>query len=291
MWKERKNMKIRHVANIAKGHQDGAIWGNYLFCFNSKGLCRVYDLKEIGEVPQDLTVIATFTLDGAERVVPHSNAVVFGAEYYEEGDEFPLLYSNIYNNYAKVEDKMKGVCLVYRLQRAGTDFTTTLLGSVEIGFVEDERWSDGQDKRPYGNFVIDRENGIYHAFTMRDAENITRYFSFDLPKHSDAVADEQTGMERVILGLDKIRDSFDCDYHKYIQGACFHDGKVYSAEGFTNREDAPAAIRIINVATRRQEQLVNLFAMGYTVEPELIDFCGDTCYYSDVSGALYVIDF
>lgn len=27
------------------------------------------------------------------------------------------------------------------------------------------------------------------------------------------------------------------------------------------------------------------------VEPELIDFAGDTCYYSDGYGSLYVLDF
>ena len=31
--------------------------------------------------------------------------------------------------------------------------------------------------------------------------------------------------------------------------------------------------------------------MGYKKEPEMIDFCGDVCYYSDVDGNLYIAEF
>jgi hypothetical protein len=30
---------------------------------------------------------------------------------------------------------------------------------------------------------------------------------------------------------------------------------------------------------------------GLSIEPELIDFVGDTCYYCDHSGNVYTIDF
>ena len=41
----------------------------------------------------------------------------FGNEYYDEKDEFPLLYTNIYNNYAKTDDKRKGITCVYRIHK------------------------------------------------------------------------------------------------------------------------------------------------------------------------------
>ena len=57
---------------------------------------------------------------------------------------------------------------------------------IEIGFADDENlWKSSGEKadvRPYGNFTIDTENGIYYGFTMRDNALATRYFSFDLPK-------------------------------------------------------------------------------------------------------------
>ena len=90
-------------------------------------------------------------------LVPHSNSVVFGNEYYDEQDEFPLLYTNIYNNYAKNDDKLEGVCLVYRIERNEREFTSTLVQIIQIGFVDDENlWTSAgekEDVRPYGNFV------------------------------------------------------------------------------------------------------------------------------------------
>ena len=130
-------MKIQHVANIVGG-QDGAIFGDELFRFDHKGNGKVYNLRDLN--PQevcDLTPTATFVLDRADVLVPHANAVCFGTERYEPGDFYPLLYSNIYNNYAKTENPYIGVCCVYRLQKTADGFVTTLVQLIEIGFCED----------------------------------------------------------------------------------------------------------------------------------------------------------
>ena len=180
-------MQITQIAKI-KGSQDGAIFGNYLFRFDTRGQCNVYnmaDFKKSDEIQASVPV-DSFVLDKAEVIVPHSNAVCFGTEYYAEGDEFPLLYSNIYNNYAKAEDPLVGVCCVYRIQREDNKFTTTLVQVIKVGFVNDYNlWrssTEPADVRPYGNFTIDTETNMLYAFTMRDAANATRYFAFDMPK-------------------------------------------------------------------------------------------------------------
>lgn len=288
-------MIFKHIANIASG-QDGAIFGKLLFRFNARGQCRVYDLGDLrmgGEVTA-LDAVAAFTLDRAEEIVPHSNAVMFGTEYADPADEFPLLYSNIYNNYAKTENPRKGVCCVYRLQRDGDSFRTTLVQLIEIGFVEDSTlWCSegGADVRPYGNFAIDRERGLYWAFVMRDGSRTTRYFSFRLPTLSDGTPDGVLGVRRVILTPADILTQFDCDYHDYVQGACTHGGKIYSVEGFHADGKHPPALRIIDTVAGKQERYVDLVAHGCLIEPECIDFIGDTCCYSDAHGALYTIDF
>ena len=110
-------MQIKKLSTIVGG-QDGAIYKNYLFRFSSKGGCTVYDLTKI---EGNMTPIAEFKLDRVDFIVPHSNSVIFGNEFFAEGDEFPLLYSNVYNNYAKTEDKRVGICCVYRLVREGMD--------------------------------------------------------------------------------------------------------------------------------------------------------------------------
>jgi len=289
-------MKVKHIANIASG-QDGAIWGNYLFRFNSKGLCRVYDISGLkpSENIGELTPMAEFVLGSSELIVPHSNAVMFGTEYYDPADEFPLLYSNIYNNYAKEENPLVGVCCVYRLRREADSFAADLVQLIEIGFTDNrEYWrspGDVADVRPYGNFVIDHDAGLYWGFVMRDGCDATRYIAFDIPKLNDGIQDPKYGVNKVTLGIGDIRDSFDCDYHHYVQGGCCHKGIIYSVEGFTRSEKNPPAIRVID--TRNHIQYCH-YAFGdfdMTIEPEFIDFWGEQCIYSDAHGNVYALEF
>lgn len=278
-------MKLQKIGQLMKG-QDGAIWGDLLFRFDAKGNCRVYRLGDAVEE------VSAFTLDRAQEIAPHSNAVVFGRDTACPDDAFPLLYSNIYNNYAKTDDPKKGVCCVYRLWREGDGFATQLVQLIRVSFTEDTAlWgSEGGDKRPYGNFVIDRERGIYYGFTMRDGQRTTRYFAFDLPAADAGEWDAALGVKTVTLRSEDIRFRFDTPYHNYLQGACCHGGKIYSVEGFTDDEVNPPAIRIIDPAAQAQIFHMELSAAGLTVEPELIDFMGETCIYGDHDGNLYVMD-
>ncbi len=285
-------MKIHHISKIKKG-QDGAIHNGLLFRFEINGMGRVYDLSHIeanGEV-QDLIPIAEFTLDGTDVIVPHSNSVVFGSEYFEESDEFPLLFSNVYNNYAKAEDKKVGITCVYRVWREGASFSSRLLATIEIGFTNDrELWrSAGEtaDVRPYGNFVIDRDADKYYAFVMRDGERKTRFFRFPLPKIKNAMPNGD-GLRRIVLEKEDIEDYFDTSYHNYIQGAVCHSGKIYSVEGFHER--IHPAIRIIDLAKKEEETFFDFFEAGFIHEPELIDFLDEKCIYSDAVGNLFHLD-
>ena len=276
-------MQADQIGKI-RGGQDGAIWGDYLFRFETNGVGSVIRLSDFEE-------ISVFTLDKAEQLRPHSNAVGFGCEHFDASDEFPLLYCNIYNNYAKEDDPKIGVCCVYRIHREANTFTSTLVQLIEIGFARDVRYwcsSDGaKDVRPYGNFVIDREKAEYWAFTMRDTDKTSRYFSFDLPKLNEGIMDEQYGVPKVTLQISDIKRQFDCPYHNYVQGACFHQGMVYSLEGFGLGAKNAAAMRIIDTVTGQQQQYIPFYDLGLTNEPELIDFSGDICYYSDAHGNLF----
>lgn len=287
-------MQIKQIGKIVGG-QDGAIYKNELFRFNTKGECYVYNLtdlnkQEVGE----LKSVAYFTLDKSDIIVPHSNAVCFGVEKFEQSDEYPLLYSNIYNNYAKPENKLIGVCLVYRLQKINGEFKTTLVQMLEIGFCEDANlWKTNEvahGVRPYGNFIVDRKNGEFWAFVMRDNQNTTRYFKFNLPKVSNGEVDNRYNVKKVVLKESDILEYFDCDYHHYIQGAILHQGKIYSTEGFKNNLVNRPAIRIIDLKTKEQKY-VDIMELGFMEEPEFIDFYGETCLYSDYDGNLYNIVF
>ena len=281
-------MKFHQISPI-KGGQDGAIFGKYLFRFNHKGEGRVYDLELIEKGKAE--PISDITLDKSDIICPHCNSVAFGNEYFAKDDEFPLLYANIYNNYAKEENQLKGVCCVYRIKREGESFMTTLVQLIEIDFVEDATlWKAEPEKdgaRPYGNFAVDRENNILYAFVMRNEERGTAYFAFDLPKLCNGEPDKKYGVKKVVLNKVDIKNSFVCPEHHYIQGACCHKGKIYSLEGFRNSP----ALRIIDPAKQVQESITFFSDFGITDETEFIDFYGEKCYYSDCHGLLFRIEF
>ncbi|MBR5528127.1 MAG: hypothetical protein IKV97_03920 [Clostridia bacterium] len=283
-------MKLQRIAKTIGG-QDGAVWGGYLFRFDTEGGCHVFETEKL-KTEECVDEISFFQLDRSDILKPHSNAVMFGGEYFEQGDEFPLLYTNIYNSYSSCEDKKEGVCAVYRIERDGKSFSSTLAQVIKIGFTDNyDYWrSCDSDVRPYGNFVLDRENGVYYGFTMRDKPHTSRYFSFELPKLSDGNPDAEYGVNTVTLGIDSIKDMFDCEYHNYIQGACFHDGKIYSLEGFES-EDIRPALRIIDTKNKCMEKYIDLWGMGYRLEPEFIDFHNGECWYGDGHGNLFLLDF
>lgn len=279
-------MSYTHEWTAVSG-QDGAIWDNYLFRFDSAGGCTVYSIS--GQKK-----ISTFKLDKNDILSPHSNAVCFGAEYYADGDEFPLLYSNIYNNYSKSEDRLEGVCCVYRLTRDGETFTTQLVQVIEIGFTDElDLWKsleNNGDVRSYGNFTVDRDNGKLYAFVMRDKEKVTRYFEFDLPKLADGAMNETYGVNVVTLTKEDIKSQFDSEYSNYVQGACFHDGKIYSVEGFSSADNAPR-MQIIDPDAKEQYAAIDLWNIGLKIEPEFVDFHDGTLYYVDASGKVYTFLF
>ncbi len=287
-------MKFDFIGNIAKG-QDGAIWDKFLFRFDANGSCTVYDIENIENgTDEKIPQLSRFLLDKAEVITPHSNSVVFGSEFYCVGDEFPLLYTNIYNNYASSEDKLKGVCCVYRIVRNGAEFSSELVQLIRIGFTEDScLWcsSDKSDVRPYGNFVVDRECGKLYVFTMRDENKSTRYFSFDIPKYSEGTIDEKYGINSVILCREDIREYFDCEYHRFVQGACVNNGLIYSLEGFSGGSENPPMLRIADPKNKTLKQSVLLENYGLVSEPEFIDFTNGVCYYSDNGGKLYTVTY
>ena len=282
-------MKFNRIAGIAVA-QDGAIWDGKLFRIDALGNTTVYDLSTVADSAAPL---ATFTLDKREIICPHSNSVCFGTKYFAEGDKYPLLYSNVYNNYAKSEDKRIGVTCVYRIEESDGGFKSTLVQLIEIGFTEDvELWRatpEAHGVRPYGNFLVDPDDGSFWAYTMVNEERGTRYFRFDTPDVCEGELDEVTGVRRAVLTREDIRDSFDGSYARFIQGGIIHDGKLYSVEGFTSAPNLPT-MRIVDLCAK-SEEVYNLTELGIFEEPELIAFFDGVCYYSDWRGNLFTVEF
>lgn len=268
--------------------QDGAIWQDFLFRFNHKGEGRVYSLPALMAGDDSY---ATCLLDQKEILCPHCNAVFFGKEKVADTDPFPVLYANLYNNYAKDEDRREGTLLAYRVQKRGDGYETTLVQIIRIGFVKTPLWqSHESDKRPYGNFVYLAETDRLCAFVMRDAAKNSRFFTFAMPALSKGVVDPKTGARVVFLEEEDLLSRFDGPRLFYLQGACAHKGLIYSTEGFGEKEGQRSALRIFDPEKGCQITHIDLVDEGLPVEPEWIDFYGDVCLYSDATGALYRLE-
>ncbi|MBQ2726477.1 MAG: hypothetical protein IJF78_12305 [Clostridia bacterium] len=81
-----------------------------------------------------------------------------------------------------------------------------------------------------------------------------------------------------------IKSRFDSDYSNYIQGACFHEGRIYSVEGFSDRTNA-SGMQVIDPAAKTQYAAIDLWNIGLKIEPEFVDFHEGTLYYVDASGS------
>ena len=270
-----KSLVFTPLGQISVG-QDGAIFDRCLFRFDSKANCHIYDLQTIKE-------IGTLTLDQAALLMPHSNSVSF------HGD---ILYTNLYNTYAKEADRREGVCCAYRISRENGRFCSKLVQVIRIGFADTDLWrsENGQDVRPYGNFVV--EGDTLHAFVMRDESRTTRFFRFALPEITAGAWNETWGVPVVTLTEADIRAQFDECYVNYMQGAVCHNDLLYSVEGFNHPNDrGRPALRVFDTRAQKQVFYADLVAYGLVNEPEWIDFYDGTMYYADHAGAFYRLEF
>ena len=264
-----------HLGNVCKG-QDGVIYDGCFLRFDSKGNCRGYALPALQE-------LGAFTLDKADLLCPHSNSVSL------RGD---ILYTNLYNTYAKEADRKEGVCCAYSISWENGAFSSQLVQVIRIGFADTSLWQseNRQDVRPYGNFVVEKD--ALHAFVMRDESHTTRFFRFALPEITAGEMDEKWGVPVVTLTPADIEAQFDGDYVNYMQGAICVDGLIYSVEGFDHPNDrGKPAFRVFDTRKQKQVFFADLVECGLRSEPEWIDYYDGCLYYADHAGNVYRIGF
>jgi hypothetical protein len=252
-------------------------------------------LREFGITPEcteRLAELCTFQLDKLDLLTPHSNSVCFGTQFFRDGDPFPVLYTNLYNNYP---GKKEGMCCVYRILLADGVFSSQLLQVLKVDFVHDGAlwYSENQnDIRPYGNFTIDPATNKLYAFVMRDESRVTRFFRFSLPDIFLGEPDPVLGVPVYALTKDRIEQQFDTEYMHYMQGAACHNGLIYSVEGFTYpKSTAIPTLRVVDTQAEAQVFSTDLIRYGLLKEPEFLEVYDGQLYYSDHSGATYLLRF
>ncbi len=268
------------------GGQDGAIFDDKIFHFNHKGNCVVSELHSY-------QVIDEFQLDKIEYITPHSNSVCFSNVKFDEDDKFPLLYVNVYNNYANSENDHKGECCVYRIFEYEGKFSSKLVQIIKIGFCESDLWlsKNVKDIRPYGNFVVDNARNRLIAFTMRDEEKKTRFFEFEMPKATDGAYNEEFDGYYLTLSDGQILTRYDIEYTRFMQGAVCHESFVYISEGFRNDSVNIPAIRIVDTNSKKMVAYFDLTKLGLHEEPEFLEVYNDRFFYADYQGQFYSVTF
>lgn len=254
--------------------QDGAIYADFFFKFHSDGSAVVHSMKTHEE-------LGRFVLDKADIFKPHCNATCFTNHFYEAEDEFPLLYANIYNSYGKEEDRRLGSFGVYRLSRTEEGFCSQLVQIIKIGFADqNDLWHspDGKDRSPYGNFVLDTDRQHLWAFVTRDFNHTTRFFCFEMPDVDAGVLSDYYGVRILTLDRESILEFFDVPYSWYLQGACYHEGKIYSTEGL-GTADNPSVIRVVSLKDRAEDYVADLQNDGCPKEAEFIDIWNGSFWY------------
>jgi hypothetical protein len=270
--------------------QEGAISGGNLFVLNHAGQGAVFSLDKKEQ-------IGSFTLDKRAALNPHANSVVFSSTYYEEGDKYPLMYVNVYNNYAHQRERFRGYCMVYRILEDKSGFSTKLVQVINIGFTEDlNMWKsleNNGDVCGYGNFVVDTDNNKLYAFVMRDANKTTRFFEFDLPQIADGEKNLRYGCNLVTLEADDIKNQFDTEYFEYIQGCDYLNGMILSAEGLGYGAAGNVTLRLVDLKTQRVIKAYDPTTAGLYNEPEVIAVDPDTkkVYFSGSDGQLRQLNF
>lgn len=286
--KKRTNFNNEILGHVG-AWQEGAILDNKVFLFGAKGNGTVYDLTSMNKV-------CDIMLDNLEAIKPHGNSVCFGSTYYDKNDKYPLLYVNIYNNYADKEDRMEGTCCVYRLSEEADGFITKLVQVIRIGFIDDlTLWKSLPDKgdlRPFGNFVVDTDKNQLYAFVMRDLNKTTRFFRFDIPSLNEGTFNKDYSCNVVTLNKEDLKDTFDTEYFYSLQGCDYGGGKIFSVEGFNSGSTDEPALRIVDLNTKKLEKTYYPATAEITKEPEVVcvDPATGKLYFATTDGLLRVLN-
>lgn len=268
-----KRTHLYALANM----QDGDIYGGKLFVEDANGTVYIKDAATG-------TAIQTMALDKRDVIKPHGNTVCISTR-----DSALHLYTNIYNNYKSETDRHVAECCVYRLTESGGTWSNALTQIIKVGFTENsDYWPASTEALIWGNFVVDDVNNLLYVYVLNSALNKIQWYKFALPAVTEGTTNSTYGCPVCTLETSAILDSWVTPYTQYIQGGCVHDGLIYQVAG-ADKSYGTAQMQVISPTKKAVVATFSFYQDDNAVEPELIAFDGDTCYYSDIQN-MYRLD-
>lgn len=252
---------VTPYAELVYGHQSAAVYGDYaIFVKVGRQSMRLFDMAR-------KTKVATISLKKEDSNQYHCNQSSFGAEKYEPGDYFPLLYIS-------QRSRSEGRCFmeVFRvIPLINADSTAILTFRVEL--VQEIFFPPMSQENSLGNVncVMDPDGRWMYTYSRNNNADDRNYLQCKISRF--AVPDVH--QREVVLEDSDIESSFLIDAKATnMQGGCIVDGRLYIAQGYPAKKYV-----YLNVVDLREERLVkryDLLASGADWEPE-------GCFYYDGS--------
>lgn len=255
------NVKISKYMNQASGGvsvQGADCYGDYLFQFqHTNAAVFIYNMrtkKYVGKT--DLKPISQ----------NHCNNVSFSRIFYEQGDEFPLLYTS--GSQSRTYNHVQ----VYRITRVGHSFFFDQIQDIIL-----------PQASPYNglywtNVTFDSDNNMYVASSNSGQRIISR---FRVPDYSPF---------HVELIDDNILDSFEICSFEHHQGASINNHFLYILAGVPSWGDTNFLI-IVDLEKQQSVAKINLMKYGLKAEPEGTFFYDGSLYCATNNSGIYRIDF
>lgn len=250
---------VTQYAELVYGHQSAAVYGDYaIFVKVGRQSMRLFDMAR-------KTKVTTINLKKEDSNQYHSNQSSFGAEKYEPGDYFPLLYIS-------QRSRSEGRCFteVFRvIPLFNADSTALLTFRVEL--VQEIFFPPMSQENSLGNVncVMDPDGRWMYTYSRNNNAEDRNYLQCKISRF--AVPDVH--QREVVLEDSDIESSFMIDAKaSNMQGGCIVDGRLYIAQGYPAKQYV-----YLNVVDLREKRLVkryDLLANGVDWEPE-------GCFYYD----------
>lgn len=198
-----------------KSFQGMSTYNDYAFCFYDTGICRCVDLisKEI---------ISEFCLpDEAHHNKNHAGVACFSEEFYQDDDEFPLLYLSSYQEYK---------CYVLRMFKDHAEIVQTLLTNTE---------PDSLGKRSRAPIIGYEPDGDKLLLKIKESISplIYKWITVYRPQVSN---------ETRYINLEERLSDFSVPSTSAYNAGFAYNGKLYQLAGYTQWERKLYIIDYIN---------------------------------------------
>lgn len=285
------------VLNKRESIQGFAIHGDIGFVSFHSGACAAYDLVTRSGEPIDIFKFGSFNAgDPDKRYANHANMGMFSEIYYEDGDEFPLLYVTAGNSGEQDENGYIGYCAVERISRSEKNFSSECVQKIYYNNTGIENTAWETPGWGWYAFFVDTKKELFYTLSARyrtiidfiDKYDQNNYIvtKFKLPKLTEKG-------ESVVLRptdiLDQIFFPFDV---LCTQGGVLKDDCIWYTFGVGNAK-YPDAIHVFDLEKREIVKRIDLSdsIFGHQ-EIECIDFYNGKILVNTNTnpGNLYLID-